>query len=37
MTLDYGKKRATDYRHNTYIKLPRPKSAKIEQNIELEG
>jgi hypothetical protein len=35
MTLDYGKKRATDCKHNTCIKLPRPKSAKIEQDIEL--
>jgi hypothetical protein len=35
MTLDYGKKRATDCKHNTCIKLPSPKSAKIEQDIEL--
>ena len=35
MALDYGRKRATDCKHNTCIKLPRPKSAKIEQDIEL--
>jgi hypothetical protein len=34
MSLDYGRKRATDCKHNTCIKLPRPKSAKVERDIE---
>ena len=34
MKLDYGKKRATDCKHNTCVKLPRLKSAKIEEGIE---
>ena len=32
--LDYGKKRATDCKHNTCVKLPGPKSAKLEEGIE---
>ena len=32
--LDYGKKRATDCKHNTCVKLPGPKSAKVEEGIE---
>ena len=34
MSLDYGRKRATDCKHNTYVKLPRPRSAKVERDIE---
>ena len=34
MSLDYGRKRATDCKHNTCIKLPRPKSAKTERDLE---
>ena len=34
MSLDYGRKRATDCKHNTYVKLPRPKSARVERDIE---
>ena len=30
-TLDYSRKRATDCKHNTNIKLPGPRSAKVEQ------
>ena len=35
MTLNYGKKRATDCKHNTCVRLPKPKTVKIEQDIEL--
>ena len=34
MTLDYGRKRATDCKHNTFVKLPKPKNVKLEQEIE---
>ena len=34
MSLDYGKKKAPDCKHNTCVKLPRPKSAKVEQEID---
>ena len=34
MTVDYSKKRATDCKHNTCVKLPGPKSAKKEEGIE---
>ena len=33
-TIDYGKKRATDCKHNTCVKLPGPKSTKVEEGIE---
>ena len=33
-TIDYGRKRATNCKHNTFVKLPRPKKAKLEQEIE---
>ena len=33
-SLDYGRKRATDCKHNTFVKLPRPRSAKVERDIE---
>ena len=35
MTIDYGRKRATDCKHNTCVRLPKPRSAKVEQDIEL--
>ena len=34
MTVDYTRKRATDCKHNTCIKLPGPKSTKVEEGIE---
>ena len=34
MTIDYGRKKATDCKHNTCVKLPKPKSAKVEQEID---
>ena len=34
MNLNYGRKRATDCKHNTAIKLPGPKSRKLEEGIE---
>ena len=34
MTLYYGRNRATDCKHNTCVKLPGPKSTKIEERIE---
>ena len=34
MTIDYSKKRATDCKHNTCVKLPGPKSNKKEEGIE---
>ena len=33
-SLDYGRKRATDCKHNTYVKLPKPKSVRVERDIE---
>ena len=34
MNIDYGRKRATDCKHNTCVKLPAPKSNKVEEGIE---
>ena len=34
MTLDYGRMRAKDCKHNTCVKMPRPKSGRVEQEIE---
>ena len=34
MTIDFGRKRATDCKHNTCVKLPGPKSTKKEEGIE---
>ena len=34
MTIDYGRKRATDCKHNTNIRLPGPRCGKTEQEIE---
>ena len=34
MTIDYGRKRATDCKHSICVKLPGPKSNKIEEGIE---
>ena len=34
MTIDYGRKRAIDCKHNTCVKLPGPKSTKVEEGIE---
>ena len=31
--LDYGRKRATDCKHNTCVKMPGPKNAKLEEGI----
>ena len=35
MTIDYSRKRATDCKHNTCVKLPGPKNIKVEEGIEL--
>ena len=34
MTIDYSKKRATDCKHNTCVKLPGPRPTKKEEGIE---
>ena len=34
MTIDYGRKRATDCKHNTCVKLPGPKSTKVQEGIK---
>ena len=34
MLIDYTRKRATDCKHNTHVKLPGPKSTKVEEGIE---